>query len=109
VTAIAQNIGDPLSLRCDVSTVKGITSSVDIVWMTNGGTPIVLAGNVTANETAYVYYYNSSKTLTINDNNTVYQCQVVINTSPVINITGNVTLNVTEIKRTTNVTFGECK
>jgi len=109
VTAITQNIGDPLSLRCNISTVKGITSSVDIVWMTNGRTPIVLAGNVTANETAYVYYYNSSKTLTINDNNTVYQCQVVINTSPVISITGDVTLNVTEIKMSTDVTFGECK
>jgi len=109
VTAITQNIGDPLSLRCNISTVKGITSSVDIVWMTNGRTPIVLAGNVTANETAYVYYYNSSKTLTINDNNTVYQCQVVINTSPVISITGDVTLNVTEIKMSTDITFGECK
>ena len=29
-----QQVGDPLLLECNVTTVRGITSSVDIVWST---------------------------------------------------------------------------
>jgi len=33
VTALNnQQVGDPLLLKCNVTTVRGITSSVDIVW-----------------------------------------------------------------------------
>ena len=94
VTAVNQDIGDPLSLRCDVSTVKGITSSVHIVWMANGKELKQENGNVTENITAYTYYYNSSEKLTLNDNNTIYQCQVSINANPLKNTSNIVILNV---------------
>ena len=93
MTAVNQDIGDPLSLRCDVSTVKGITSSVHIVWMANGKELKQENGNVTENITAYTYYYNSSEKLTLNDGNTIYQCQVSINANLPKIISNNLTLN----------------
>ena len=98
MTAVNQDIGDPLSLRCNVSTVKGITSNVSIVWMTNGKKLKQEDGNVKENKTNYTYGYNNySKNLTANDNNMVYHCQVIINTSrSSISGTGSVTLNLGE-------------
>lgn len=95
VTALNQHIGSPLSLRCAVTTVKGITSGVDIMWKVNN-TEIIerYDGNVTEKRTSYVYYYNANTNLTLNDNNTVYQCQVIINASPLISSTDNLTLNI---------------
>ena len=95
VTILNQHIGNPLSLRCAVTTVRGITSSVEIVWKVND-TEIIerYNGNVTEEETSYVYYYNANTNLTINDNNTAYQCQVIINASPLISSTDNLTLNI---------------
>ena len=73
-----QNVGKPLSLKCDVSIVRGITSDVYIAWTANGNELEPYNGNVTENTTAYVYYYDGER-LTSNDNNTMYQCQVTIN------------------------------
>ena len=33
-----QTVGSELSLKCDVTTVRGVTSSAEIVWMKNGTT-----------------------------------------------------------------------
>ena len=93
--AISQNVGDLLSLRCDVSIVRGITSNMDIVWLTGGN--VIANYNeseiMTESKFAYTLYYNGSEKLTLNDNNTVYQCQVLINNMSFID---NLILNVTE-------------
>ena len=96
VTALNKRIGSPLLLRCDVTTVRGITSDVDIVWKINNTETMKSfnAGNVAEERTSYVYYYNSSTNLSPNDNNTVYQCQVIINTTPLINNTDTIILNI---------------
>ena len=97
ITAVNQNVGDPISLRCDVSVVKGITSSVNITWMMGNGNELrSYNGNFTESTTAYTYYYNDSEKLTLNDNNTVYQCQVTINNRSLGN--DNLTLNVSRGK-----------
>ena len=95
VTALNQHVGSPLSLRCVVTTVKGITSGVDIIWKVNN-TEIIerYDGNITEKRTSYVYYYNANTNLTVDDNNTVYQCQVIINASPLISNADNLTLNI---------------
>lgn len=88
-TAISQVIGSQLSLRCDVTTVKGITSNLSIKWLTNGTEKE--HNNVTENKTMYTLYYNGSGKLTSDDNNTVYQCQASINNvSRIYNLTLNV-------------------
>lgn len=94
VTALSQHIGSPLSLECVVTTVRGITSEVDVVWKINN-TKIMkrFDGNVTEERTSYVYYYNGDTNLNPSDRNTVYQCQVIINTTPLINKTGAITIS----------------
>ena len=96
VTVVKQNL---VLLRCDVSIVSSITSNVVIVWKVNDTEVEQYKGSITVTEdsTFYESYYNTSKTndmLTVNDIYTVYQCQATIETSPPINNTSNVTLNV---------------
>ena len=92
--AVNQNIGDPISLRCDVNTVRGITSSsIDVVWMTDGGELRKEHLNTTGNKTEYTDYYNDSRKLDLMDDNTVYWCQVFVNGRLVKN--GNMTLKLT--------------
>ena len=91
VTAINQNIGSQLSLRCDVNTVRGVANKLDIVWLTGGEViaKYIDSENLTENKTRYTLYYNGSRELTLDDNNTVYQCRVSIN-----NEASNLILNV---------------
>ena len=35
-----QTVGSELSLKCNVTTVRGLTSNVEIVWMTTSGTEV---------------------------------------------------------------------
>ena len=95
VTVLNQSIGNTLLLRCDVNTVRGITSKVDIMWKVNNREIERYNGNILENVISYVYYYNTSKKLTVNDNNAIYQCQVFVNRSPSINATDSLTLNLT--------------
>ncbi|XP_065889349.1 serine-rich adhesin for platelets-like isoform X2 [Dysidea avara] len=87
VTALNnQQVGDPLLLECNVTTVRGITSSVDIVWITND--TVVerdnnVSGKTVGNSVVYSFVYNRDGIpLREQDNRTVYQCNVQINTTP---------------------------
>ena len=80
-----QQVGDPLLLECNVTTVRGITSSVDIVWITNGEEVRFNASkNIIDNSVMYRSIYNDSEILRSNQ---TYQCSVKINVSPVVNAT----------------------
>ena len=74
-------IGDPLTLDCTVTAVKGISSSVDIIW-TTGGRVVRRLHNITADiENDYVIYTDSFEisSLSTLDNGREYQCSAVIN------------------------------
>ena len=74
-------IGDPLTLYCTVTAVRGISSSVDIVW-TTGGRVVRRVDNITADaENDYAIYTDSFEisSLSTIDNGREYQCTVVIN------------------------------
>ena len=80
-----------------MTTVRGITSSVDIVWSSDG-IEIVRREGVTINTTTdsptvYTDYYTISQ-LKTTDDDSVYQCEVVINRSLQISATSNVTLDI---------------
>jgi len=82
-----QPVGDPLLLECNITTVRGITSSVDIVWITNDEevkTVKNVSGETADNSVVYRSIYNDSE---ISQDNKTYQCTVMINASPVINAT----------------------
>ena len=76
-------IGDPLTLDCTVTAVRGISSSVDIIW-TTGGRVVRRVDNITADiENDSAIYTDSFEisSLSAIDNGTEYRCAVVINAS----------------------------
>ena len=94
----SQTMGDKLSLRCDVNITKGISSSVILVWKINdterGEIAIYPLNNTSV---MYTNFLNISS-LNSTDNNTVYNCQAVINTSLSVNVSdidnANLTINI---------------
>ena len=91
-----QIVGQSLTLECSVTTVRGITSRVDIVWSSDDNT---LAEGINANLTTETSIMFTSiytiPLLSTTDDGRVYQCEVVINTSPPVMANGSVTLDVT--------------
>ena len=103
LTALSQTVlGSPLLLQCNVTMVNGINSSVVIVWMKDGTeienvTMNNTMGQPINNETLLLYTssYSNVTQLQMNDNNTIYYCQAVINKFPLANNSDNYTLNLT--------------
>ena len=81
-------------LRCEVTTVRGITSKVDIVW-SSGGTVLRRINGTTAstinNLQVYSNYY-SIKLLRTSDKSRVIQCEGIIQATPSVSSTNNITL-----------------
>ena len=97
VTALSnQTVGQSLTLQCEVTTVRGITNGVEIVWSSDG---IVLrstndtTANTIDNSLVYTDSYNIS-TLNTSDNNRVIECEIVIDVDPVVTANGNIMLDV---------------
>ena len=80
--AVDPAIYRPLILQCTATIVRGITSTVDIIW-TTGNTQVRRVNNVTASsDINSSSIYNDSfiiPSLRISDVRNVYQCQVLIN------------------------------
>ena len=92
-----QMVGQSLTLECNVTTVRGITSRVDIVW-SSGGTELQRMNDVSLTMMGDSLLYTDSYTisqLSTTDEDRVIQCEVVINTSPSVMDSGSITLNVT--------------
>ena len=92
-----QTVGQSLTLQCEVTTVRGITSRVDIVWR-SGGTVIRRINGVSSttmdNSLVYTDSYTISQLSTADDGR-VYQCEVVINYGLLIQDDDNIVLDVT--------------
>ena len=75
-------INQPLILQCTATIVRGINSTVDIIW-TTGDRQVRRVNNVTANSyinSTFVYYDSFIiPSLNISDIGSVYQCEVLIN------------------------------
>ena len=95
-TSNTQTVGQSLTLQCAVTTVRGITSRVDIVWSSNG-TELERINNVSSttmdNSLVYTDSYTISQLSTTDDGRAI-QCEVVINTSPSVMASDNITLDV---------------
>ena len=90
-----------------MTTVRGITSRVDTVWSSDGleiqrsdGINVSFSSN---NSMVYTSTFAIPQ-LSITDDGRVYQCEVVINTSPPVMATGSVTLDVTVPTPTVSIT-----
>ena len=91
-----QTVGHSLTLQYEVTTVRGITSRVDIVWSSDG-TELDRTNSVSSTTMDDSLVYTDSYTisqLSTSDDGRVIQCEVVINTSPLVRANDNIVLNV---------------
>ena len=92
-----QTVGDSLALQCEVTTVRGITSRVDIVW-SSGGTELDRMDGVSSTTRGNSLVYTDSYTISqlgTTDEGRMIQCEAVINASPSVMASDSVTLDVT--------------
>ena len=93
-----QTVSKPLTLDCNITTVRGITSRVDIVWSSNGLELRRIEGiqsNLTINDSVlYTDSYTIPQLGTVDEGRT-YQCGIIINQAIPIIVNGSVTLDVT--------------
>ena len=92
-----QIVGQSVTLQCEVTTVRGITSRVDIVWSSDGR-EVERMNNVPSstmnNSLVYTDYYNISQ-LSTTDDDRVIQCEGVINANTPVMASNSITLDVT--------------
>ena len=97
VITTTQTVGQSLTLQCEVTTVRGITSRVNIVW-SSGGTVLRRMNDTTAttmdNSLVYTDSYTISQ-LSTTDEGRVIQCEGVINVNPLVTASNSTTLDVT--------------
>ena len=95
-----QIVGQSLLLECDVVSVKGITSNIDIVWSSDGivlqtdeGVSLTVRTSTTTNLTS-TYLISL---LSTSDEDRTYQCEMIINATQPVITADNVTLDVTGV------------
>ena len=89
-----QTAGEPLTLYCMVTTVRGITSSLDIMWLVDDS--LLEIADVTSDDMQLYMTSYIIDQLSVTDNERVYQCKVLINSSgALVMASDNFTLNVT--------------
>ena len=91
-----QTVSQSLTLQCEVTTVRGITSRVDIVW-SSGSVEleriIHVSSTTMSNSLVYIDYYTILQ-LNTTDDDRVIQCEGVINVNPPVMANDNITLDV---------------
>ena len=92
-----QTVGQSLTLQCEVTAVRGITSRVDIVWR-DDSMELDRTNDTTATPMGNSLVYTDSYTisqLSTTDEGRVIRCEVVINASPSVMASDSITLDVT--------------
>ena len=93
-----QIVGQPLMLECAMSTPRGITSRVDVVW-SRDGVEVEHINDISSNfSSPEVVVYTNIYTIPLlgtYDDDIVYECEVIINSSPKFEITDSINLDVT--------------
>ena len=86
------------TLLCSVTTVRGVNSSINIVWYSGNGTELQRVNDakpaITNNSYVYMDTYRVSSQLNIDLNGKVYTCEAVIDSDPVIRTNNTITLDV---------------
>ena len=93
-----QTVGQSLRLKCSVTTVRGVTSRLDIVWNSNGielkRTEGAIANSTTDKSMLFIDYYIISQ-LNTADEDRVLQSKIKINANTPVVVTDSIKLNVT--------------
>jgi len=92
-----QMVGQSATLQCTLTTVQGITSTINFIWRSNNAVlkeeEKLSANYTTQNLNVYSSTYTISPLSTV-DNDRTYQCEVLISSSPPVMALENVTLDV---------------
>ena len=92
-----QTVGQSLSMECTITTVKGLSSSIDVTWRIDGvETKEMLRASISSSTSSSIIYrdlYNISL-LTTAEEGRIYQCEGVINTSSSLNAESSITLDI---------------
>jgi len=98
VTApITQTVGQPLVLICNATTVRGIISPVDVVWIRDSST-LRRISNVSSTTVGSSLFYMNSYTipsLSVDDDEVEYECRLVVHTPVEIRVSDSVMIDVT--------------
>ena len=93
-----QTVSQSLVLKCNVTTIRGITSRVDIVWSSNGLVFKRTKGfnhtSTSNNSVIYTDMYAIPQLSTTDEGRNI-QCDTFINAVSTVTASDNVTLNVT--------------
>ena len=89
--------GETTTLECNAIAVRGITSRVDIVWVTGFFDNVVrrrsdARGNIVGNSTIYTDHLVTPP-LSFDDNDRVYYCVININESNIFSAFSSIVLN----------------
>ena len=97
VTLNEQIVGQPLMLECAMSTPRGISSRVDVVW-SRDGVEMEHINDISSNfSSPEVVVYTNIYTIPLlgtYDDDIVYECEVIINSSPIRKVKDSITLDV---------------
>ena len=89
--------GKATTLECNVTTVRGITSRVDIIWRNgSNSTTVTTMENITANIVNNSAVYTNqlvTPPLSVNDSGRVYYCAVSINSTFGVSSYGTIVLD----------------
>ena len=92
-----QTVGQSLSMECIITTVRGLSSSVDIIWRSDGvEIKRTLGASISSSTSSSILYrdfYNITL-LTTAEEGRVYHCEGVINTSPSLSAESSIALDV---------------
>ena len=91
-----QTVGQSLTLQCEVTTVRGITSRVDIVWSSDGVNykrATGISGYALGNSLVYYNSYTIPQ-LSTDDDGRAYRCTGMIISNPQSTSSNSVTLRI---------------
>ena len=92
-----QIVGESLTLECNVTTVRGITSRMDIVWSSNDmelkRTEGIESSLLKNKSVIYMDLYTISQLGTVDEGRT-YQCGIIISQQLPITVNNSITLDV---------------
>ena len=93
-----QTVGQSLTLECIITTVRGITSRVDVVWSSNGSELNAVKGvNISSSTNDSLILTNTYiiPQLSTADESKEYLCEISLDTEPLVTATSSVVLHVT--------------
>ena len=90
----SQTVGQTLTLECNTTTLRGVTSDTDVTWYRSGimvRNVSMISSSIMGNSQVYTDLYTISP-LSTTDDGRVYLCKVLINSSPQLMVNDSVTL-----------------